>query len=142
MIGLLTAPPTSTGRFSMASVNTARYNWAQCSYCGRAQANDCRRAQCLACGSYVCLGDSSNCPLCLIGIIPGWSGSNRPCGYKHCDQPAVAKADRIHSTCAGHVRRAKSNGRTVFEYISQHVHDATQAKPPYQLKWRQHVWRD
>lgn len=141
MIGLLTAPPTPTGRFRMANVRPHR--WPSCRYCGRAQANDCARAQCLACGNYVCHGGGSTCPLCFFGLIPGWSGvGQRVCGYKECDNKAVARAPRVGFVCLTHTHRAKDGRGTVAENINRAVHEAIQAKPPYNVRWRHHVWMD
>jgi hypothetical protein len=64
----------------------------------------CRPGVCLACGSRQC-NDQPECRVCLVGIMPDWSGWQRECGYAGCHEQAVARAPRIGQVCAQHLGR-------------------------------------
>jgi hypothetical protein len=86
------------------------YPWAQCRFCGRAtdaRQPDCRPGTCLACGSRQCNSRQGRCIVCLVGIMPDWSGWRRECGYTGCHEQAVAKAPRVRWVCAEHLDRPK-----------------------------------
>jgi hypothetical protein len=100
-----------------------------CSYCGTAwgQRNAtgyCEKTVCLACETPQCMGNGlarGQCGFCYHGILPGWSGSNRPCGYKGCEERAVAACSRVRYACAAHiasrqpdVQRAIDNARAAY----------------------------
>lgn len=94
---------------------------------------ECAHTTCLACGSGQCMGNGlgrGQCGICLIGLLPGWSGTNRQCGYKGCPEKAIAACDRVGFCCRKHTTRA-TNGRlyeskkpiTVAEYIAARLAD-------------------
>ena len=89
-----------------------------CLNCGQGDV-DCQLATCKACGTVQCLhaGCGGRCGVCLVGIVEGWSGADRPCGYKGCPNRAVAEAPRVRNVCAEHALRAGSStrGKTVWE---------------------------
>jgi hypothetical protein len=102
-----------------------RYNWPQCTYCGRA-GTDCPAVECLLCGSRQCHGNGSGdgcCAVCYYGYLPGWSRSSEPkdCGYKSCDKDAIAKAPRVKRVCADHADRVKVLKMTLTEYVAEQV---------------------
>lgn len=100
----------------------------------------CAIATCLACGSPQCHGNGSargSCSVCLIGVLPGWSGCDRPCGYKGCQKRGIAFAPRMGRVCAEHALRARQgtrvqtvNGRAVRVpcTVAQYVFDRTEAR--------------
>lgn len=110
-----------TGRDGRWGTQARWYSWPQCRYCGRAADRDCPKTTCLACGTEQCFGLRTTCMVCLIGWLPGWSRSDKYCGYKGCSNPAVAKAPRVGRCCMGHLARAKSQGMTLAESIAAHV---------------------
>ncbi len=135
-------------------INGARYvpadyaSWAHikgCLWCGRAGGINTdgqsmhERAECLACGTPQC-NSSPRCAACLIGWMPNWSrglNNDRTCGYAKCEQPAVAEAPRVRRVCAEHLTRAKSSdGRTLAQYITDHVAVAVEHTGGYSLRWR------
>lgn len=94
------------------------YEHSCCSICGTGwgaapgaarQGATCKPSTCAACGSIVCqshgLGNG-RCPICLIGLLSGWGGNNRPCRYKGCQARAVALDGRWH-VCAAHLERRR-----------------------------------
>lgn len=88
------------------------YAHAGCRACGTAAATGlCAVAVCAACGTPQCHGNGlarGTCAICYIGLLPGWSGYARPCGYKGCAAPAVAaEAPRVGNVCKAHLERAK-----------------------------------
>jgi hypothetical protein len=93
------------------------YDFSLCRLCGSAggcSAPRCSRAVCLACGTPQChsngLGNGT-CGVCYVGLLPGWSGSDRPCGYKGCGERAVARAPRVGLCCRQHMQRAGVLGK-------------------------------
>ena len=92
---------------------------ALCSYCGTCWGGfpnrQCPPSTCLACGSTQCLGNGlghGDCSICYIGMLPGWSGTDRACGYKQCTQPAVAfVAGQVRVACKDHLER---NGKAQY----------------------------
>jgi hypothetical protein len=103
-----------------------------CRYCGRFGA-DCAIAVCDACGSPQCHGNGlgrGQCSICYVGLLPGWSGHDRPCSRKGCRQRAVAEAPRAGNVCAEHaliaVCVAAGKGRerqTVAEYVQRRLEE-------------------
>jgi hypothetical protein len=89
------------------------YDFSLCRRCGTAGGcgrEGCAEAKCKACGTVQCSGNGlgrGTCSVCHVGLLPGWSGHNRPCGYKGCVRLAVALAPRIGRCCEGHLRQAK-----------------------------------
>lgn len=62
-----------------------------CETCG-SMICDGRMATCLGCGDSRCFAEGSGngrCKGCGYGILPGWSGSDRSCGYKGCTERAA-----------------------------------------------------
>ena len=95
-----------------------------CRYCLNSGQGDvdCKPATCQACGSVQCLhaGSGGRCGVCLVGIVEGWSGWNRPCGYRGCSERAVAEAPRVRNVCAEHALKARTTFGakvTLAEYI-------------------------
>jgi hypothetical protein len=43
--------------------------------------------------------------VCLVGIVPDWSGWRRDCGYAGCHEQAVARAPRVGQVCFAHLER-------------------------------------
>jgi hypothetical protein len=105
------------------------YRWQQCRFCGRATSAarepDCRPGVCLACGSRQCNSNQGRCVVCLVGIMPDWSGWRRECGYAGCHEQAVATAPRVRQVCADHLDRPTQllTGKkvTTAEYIAQRI---------------------
>jgi len=74
----------------------------------------CDVVSCLACGASQCHGNGSArgaCAVCLIGVLPGWSGCDRFCGYKGCQNRGIAFAPRMGRVCAEHALRARQGSR-------------------------------
>jgi hypothetical protein len=107
----------TTARWSLGGY-AQQYAWAQCRYCGRAQSHDCPVVTCPLCSTALCFGRGHDCSVCYHGFIPGWSRfpSERECGRKGCDRPAIAKAPRVKRVCAEHAKTTQIRlaGRTVF----------------------------
>ncbi len=87
------------------------YPWPQCRYCGRAQDHDCKPVTCPVCESRACFETGSECRVCYVGLIPGWSTSGyddrgraiRECGYARCEREAIAKVPRVGRACREHL---------------------------------------
>ena len=87
-----------------------------CPHCARWSkgGKPCEIVSCLACGSPQCHGHGSArgaCAVCLIGVLPGWSGCDRPCGYKGCERHGIAFASRVGRVCVEHALRARHGSR-------------------------------
>lgn len=136
---------TATGRWVASNLSTS-YNWAQCSYCGRAQQHDCPPATCLLCGTVQCHGNGGNdgtCRLCHHGYLPGWGRNHDAsiCGRKGCDNHAVTKAPRIGQACSDHAKVTKlrigSRSITLADYAAERVAHRDSGKGDYQYdRWR------
>ena len=51
------------------------------------------------------------CSICLVGLLPGWSGTDRSCSYAGCAERAVARADGQNAyRCCFHLERGKWAG--------------------------------
>lgn len=75
----------------------------QCKFC--ASFFPCGRSTCLRCNSVVCSSHGlarGQCPICYHGLLTGWSGNDRLCGYKGCGQPGVARGRGRKPVCAYH----------------------------------------
>lgn len=101
-----------------------------CPCCGSMRGRGpCEVSVCRACGSHVCHsygGANGSCPVCLFGLILGWSGAETmPCGYKGCADKAVARAPRVGACCARHLGKASVSlprGRvTLAEYVAEQL---------------------
>jgi hypothetical protein len=98
-----------------------------CKWCGThwgqpVESGQCSHTTCKACGSGQCMGNGlgrGQCGVCLIGLLPGWSGTDRPCGYKGCPERAIAACDRVGFCCAKHATRATQGGMKVYEYLQE-----------------------
>jgi hypothetical protein len=100
-----------------------------CTFCGTcwgqpSRSGHCDATQCKACGSVQCMGNGlgrGQCAICFAGLLPGWSGTDRACGYKGCKERAIAAAPRVGYVCGTHALRAIHNrtggGQTVAEHI-------------------------
>lgn len=113
---------------ALASSEYARTNG--CRYCGSMREGpvDCKLVECKACGSPQCFGNGSargTCSICLVGLLPGWSGHDRRCGYKGCFAPSIAEAPRVKQVCRTHVDQpsvrfsVKSPARSLAKYIEE-----------------------
>lgn len=100
--------------------------------------------ECLACGVPQCRSHPE-CRACLVGWLPGWSrnwgGQDALCGYKGCDNDAVAKAPRVGRVCATHLARPKVNGETLADVVERHRTEALTNVGGYSTRWRRMVWR-
>jgi hypothetical protein len=91
-----------------------RYGERGCHFCGTCYADAmtthaCDATTCKACGLRQCMGHGLGhgaCGICLVGILGGWGGAERACGYKGCAEPAIAEAPRVRNVCASHFERA------------------------------------
>lgn len=83
----------------------------QCQRC-QSFACDGRTVVCKGCGTEQChnngLGRGA-CSVCLYGILPGWSGSDRACGYKGCTERASFGyvPGSVKSVCHTHASKPK-----------------------------------
>lgn len=144
MARLIKADPATsqTGRWIMGGMYGPRqYNWAQCAYCGRA-GEECKRAVCLLCETPQCFkngaGDGT-CSICGYGWLPGWSrASGRTCGYKGCEDEAIADVPRVKRACAGHIDRVKvqvyGHSTPLREVIAQAIAERDAGRSP--MMWR------
>lgn len=106
--------------------NRRIYNFSSCLLCGcacgivKGEAKVCRPTTCLACGSRQCMVNGlgrGQCSICLIGLLPGWSGNNRTCQYIGCTNHAIVACDGVNIyRCKDHVERGKWIG-----YIDKQV---------------------
>lgn len=71
----------------------------------------CEVSTCQACGSAVCASyglGKGQCPVCMLGLLTGWSGCDRyRCGYAGCGEQAVSAAPRVGHVCKAHLSKAK-----------------------------------
>lgn len=86
----------------------------QCRYCGSFYGTvepgprgcrQCRPSTCLLCGSRVCMTYGlarGTCPVCYIGLLPGWSGNDCRCQRKGCTNKA-AGVYRKRRLCRDHI---------------------------------------
>ena len=92
------------------------YDFSLCDLCGTAGGTTgrCNRSICMACGSAQCSSNGlarGTCGICFIGLLPGWSGNNRKCSYKGCNNQAIARVDGQNSLrCREHLERGKWAG--------------------------------
>ena len=74
----------------------------------------CGTSTCLACGSSQCSVNGltrGQCGICSIGLLTGWSGTDRPCGYKGCTERAIVRADGQNPyRCRVHLEQGKWKG--------------------------------
>ena len=101
------------------------YDFSLCKACGTAwggyPSKYCPRSTCLACSTPQCLGNGlggGTCSICYRGLLPGWSGTDKPCGYKGCGERAVSEAPRVRYVCKSHLARVgldKSIERALVE---------------------------
>lgn len=66
-------------------------------------------ATCKACGTPQCWTNGlsrGTCSVCLVGLLDSFSGHNKKCGYKGCENEAVALAPRVGRACKDHLTRA------------------------------------
>lgn len=87
---------------------------ANCQLCGTFwggfPTSVCPATTCMACGTPQCMVNGlgrGQCAMCLVGLLPGWSGTDRKCGYKGCSYKAVAAVPRVDYCCRTHLHRAK-----------------------------------
>lgn len=85
-----------------------------CPFCGSAwggYANGCPVTICRACETPQCMSYGSGngrCGVCYVGLLPGWSGSDRPCSFAKCDQSAVAHVQGKRYACKQHLETSAS----------------------------------
>jgi hypothetical protein len=73
-----------------------------------------------------------------------WDGDrnvSKLCGYKGCENEAVANAPRVHRVCAEHLARAKERGMTLAQIIADNRAEAIDHAGGYFKQWRHLVWR-
>jgi hypothetical protein len=108
------------------------YDFSSCGYCGTGYGTKpgCRHVECPACGSPQCHGNGSGhgtCSVCLHGMLPGWSGNDRACGYKGCTHRAIARAPRVGFVCHEHMDRATvhvyGSRLTLAAYVARRIAD-------------------
>ena len=96
----------------------------RCQHCRR-WGSDCAIAFCMGCGTPVCHGYGSargQCPVCLLGRLPGWHFTNKSCGYKGCTEEAIYySVPRIKRCCKTHAKRAKVRGETLADYVTRMI---------------------
>lgn len=119
---------------------------ASCAWCSRGTQGTHERVLCLACEVPQCKA-STTCRACIRGWLPGWSrGMGRPehklCGYKGCDNPAVADAPRVGRVCQPHLTRVKAHGRTLLDLMVEDVDHAINHTGGYSTQWRRLVVRE
>lgn len=94
-------------------------DFSTCRLCGSAHGVvppevEHRASECLACGSRQCSGNGlarGTCGICLVGLLPGWSGADRACQYAGCHERVVASADGARRyRCRAHLERGKWAG--------------------------------
>lgn len=88
----------------------------QCIFCGSFWGDygekGCPKTTCLFCGSTICMSHGlgrGQCPVCLHGLLPGWSGNDGKCTYKHCGKPVVACGRGRKLICRDHAVHQKLN---------------------------------
>lgn len=120
--------PGDTGPHTRWGVRFTPYPWTQCRFCGcatEARQPDCRPDVCRACGTRQCNSRQGRCVVCLVGIMPDWSGWRCECGYAGCHEQAVARAPRVGRVCAQHLGRPCQlvGGRktTTAQYIARRM---------------------
>jgi hypothetical protein len=101
--------------------NRRIYNFSLCKACGSAggTAGLCGATTCLACNTTQCMSNGlgcGQCSVCYVGILPGWSGSDQTCAYKHCDKKAVARLGNVRKpVCKEHLEYKQAG------YVEQRV---------------------
>ena len=74
----------------------------------------CGVTTCLACESPQCMVNGlgrGQCGICIVGLLPGWSGTDCQCSYAGCTAKAVARADGPNrNRCRTHLERGKWAG--------------------------------
>lgn len=96
------------------------YHDSHCLLCGanygigKGELRACKETRCMACGSAQCMVNGlgrGQCSICLVGLLPGWSGTDRPCQYKGCTERAIARVSGAnHFRCRTHLERGKWAG--------------------------------
>ncbi len=99
------------------STNTRIYDFSDCLYCGACygiclgEPKACKVTACLACHTTQCMVNGlarGQCSICLVGLLPGWSGTDRVCDYKGCGKKAVARCDGPNKNrCPYHLEKGK-----------------------------------
>lgn len=98
------------------------YDFSSCQACGTCWGSrpGCEAVACMACGVVQCMGNGPSCAICYRGLLPNWSGTTRPCGYKGCKQQAISRAQRVGYVCGEHATRAKAHKTsTIAEGIQE-----------------------
>jgi hypothetical protein len=108
------------------------YDDAHCLYCGsfhgicKGEERAHRVVRCMACDTPQCIGNGlarGTCSVCYIGLLPGWSGSDRTCSYAGCNEPAIARADGKNKyRCRKHLERGKWRGYVAKRIEERDVH--------------------
>lgn len=113
------------------------YQASHCGYCGISYGtkspHGCPPSTCLACGSTQCLYNGmghGSCSICIVGMLPGWSGIPGKCGYKGCTNDAAAFAKRVGRACTAHFDKA---GVTV--YITKQMAERSRAWVAVMVPW-------
>lgn len=92
--------------------------------CGGIPVCDGRKVTCMGCGDERCHSEGSargQCRGCLLGLLPGWSSCDRPCGYKGCTNRAAfgSVPGSVKSVCLACAGRPKVGRErlTLRDYI-------------------------
>jgi len=96
------------------------YHDSHCLLCGscygivKGAPRRCGTSTCMACGSAQCSVNGlsrGRCGICHIGLLTGWSGTDKPCDYKGCTERAIVRVDGTNKyRCREHVERGKWKG--------------------------------
>jgi hypothetical protein len=96
------------------------YHDSHCQLCGanygivKGSRRRCGTSTCKACGSVQCSVNGlgrGQCSICTIGLLTGWSGTDKPCNYKGCTERAIVRVDGQNPyRCMQHLERGKWAG--------------------------------
>ena len=112
-------------------INERRKDMTICPHCTcqpwslNPEAKECDSTTCMACETRVCMIHGTGkgaCPVCLHGMLKGWSHPNQTCGYKGCTMLAVFQdVPRVRRCCKVHAERATVTVYTYGEGMGRRV---------------------
>lgn len=103
------------------------YDFSHCKACGvacgdaKTHGGYCSVTTCLACGSPQCMqagGSNGQCGICYHGLLVGWSGWKKVCGYKGCNEQAVAAVPGKRYACKEHLAR-RGTDALIAKYLAE-----------------------
>ena len=117
----MTTNTTNVGYHSrLVCKDSLIYEFSCCAACGTGwgaapgaakQGHTCEVTVCKACGGPQCLSNGlagGQCLICYVGLLPGWSGSDRKCDYKGCKESAIARTGGLNKyVCVEHLKRKR-----------------------------------